>query len=197
MPCRRLIGCQTDARGVSCIRRQAISAFRPHEPDHNRDNDMCAHESRNDLKALYLPVVTAMADRWAEGKILNPDSGRANGYYRMTGWLLNYVAEHHMHCRKEYTRCRKVATVTAERNRRLRWISTGLPRGSACRNETVQWRGTVFGSLFSKRLYATIMPIAKTMAPMPSKTLMYGGAVRARRITTVATAKAELRNRTG
>lgn len=95
MPCRRLIGCQTDARGVSCIRRQAISAFRSHEPDHNRDNDMCAHESRNDLKALYLPVVTAMADRWAEGKILNPDSGRANGYYRMTGWLLNYVAEHH------------------------------------------------------------------------------------------------------
>jgi len=55
---------------------------------------MQTHESLDDLKALYLPLVTAMVDRWAAGKPLNPESGRANGYYRMTGWLLNYVAEY-------------------------------------------------------------------------------------------------------
>ena len=55
---------------------------------------MQAYDFPDDLKARYLPVVTAMVDRWAEGKALNPDSGRANGYYRMIGWLLNYVAEH-------------------------------------------------------------------------------------------------------
>jgi hypothetical protein len=49
---------------------------------------------REALKTRYLPIVTEMVDRWAEGKPLNPESGRANGYYRLTGWLLDYVVQH-------------------------------------------------------------------------------------------------------
>ena len=47
-----------------------------------------------ELKTLYLPAVAAIVDRWAEGKALNPDSGRANGYYRLTAWLLDYLVLH-------------------------------------------------------------------------------------------------------
>jgi len=47
-----------------------------------------------ELKARCMPVVTEMVDRWAEGKPLNPDSGKANGYYRLTGWLLDYMEQH-------------------------------------------------------------------------------------------------------
>lgn len=50
--------------------------------------------TEGDLKALYQPLVTAVADLWAEGKPLNPDSGKANGYYRLSGWLLDYLVQH-------------------------------------------------------------------------------------------------------
>lgn len=46
------------------------------------------------LKAHYTPVVTEMVESWAEGKPLNPDSGKPNGYYRLTAWLLEYVMRH-------------------------------------------------------------------------------------------------------
>ncbi len=46
------------------------------------------------LKTRYIPVVTEMVESWAEGKPLNPESGKANGYYRLTAWLLEYVIRH-------------------------------------------------------------------------------------------------------
>ncbi|NEX11761.1 MAG: hypothetical protein C1942_03530 [Prosthecochloris sp.] len=46
------------------------------------------------MRDLYRPIVTAMVDRWSEGKPLNPDSGKANGYYRLTAWLLDYLVLH-------------------------------------------------------------------------------------------------------
>lgn len=49
---------------------------------------------REELEKRYLPLVTEMVERWAEGKPLNPDSGKANGYYRLSAWLLDYVAVH-------------------------------------------------------------------------------------------------------
>ena len=86
--------CQAEAGQLSFVKRHeaSASACRTCESDRNR-HTMQAYDSPDDLKARYLPVVTAMVDRWAEGKALNPDSGRANGYYRMIGWLLNYVTE--------------------------------------------------------------------------------------------------------
>jgi hypothetical protein len=65
------------------------------EPETSFSNaDMQQRNTEGELKTLYLPAVTAMADRWAEGKPLNPDSGRANGYYRLSAWLLDYLVRH-------------------------------------------------------------------------------------------------------
>jgi len=44
-----------------------------------------------ELRARYMQVVTEMVDCWAEGKPLNTDSGKANGYFRLTAWLLEYL----------------------------------------------------------------------------------------------------------
>lgn len=54
-------------------------------------NQKLGHEK---LKTRYSPLVTEMVERWAEGKPLNADSGKANGYYRLTGWLLDYLVLH-------------------------------------------------------------------------------------------------------
>ena len=55
---------------------------------------MNRQDEQDELEALYEPLVRAMADRWAEGKPLNPDSGKANGYFRLSAWLLDYLVQH-------------------------------------------------------------------------------------------------------
>ncbi|HWR01187.1 MAG TPA: hypothetical protein VN371_04940 [Chlorobaculum sp.] len=42
----------------------------------------------------YRPVVEKIVDRWAVGKPVNQFSNRANGYYRLTNYLLDYLVEH-------------------------------------------------------------------------------------------------------
>ncbi|NTU58671.1 MAG: hypothetical protein HGB00_07100 [Chlorobiaceae bacterium] len=42
----------------------------------------------------YMPAVEAIVERWAVGKPLNPFSNKANGYYRLTSYLLEYLIEH-------------------------------------------------------------------------------------------------------
>ena len=51
-------------------------------------------QTQDELANRYRHVVTTMVERWAEGKPLNPGSGKANGYYRLTGWLLDYLQRH-------------------------------------------------------------------------------------------------------
>jgi hypothetical protein len=51
---------------------------------------------REELMARYLPVVLALVERWAAGRPVNEHSGKAVGYYRLTGWLLDYVVQHRM-----------------------------------------------------------------------------------------------------
>lgn len=50
------------------------------------------------LEALYRPVVEEIVERWAEGKPPNPSpaatTDKPSGYFRLTGWLLDYVVKH-------------------------------------------------------------------------------------------------------
>jgi len=52
-------------------------------------------EQRNALEAHYRSVVTEIVERWAVGKPPNPSpaatSGKPSGYFRLTGWLLDYL----------------------------------------------------------------------------------------------------------
>lgn len=38
--------------------------------------------------------VRQLVERWAEGRPLHPDSGKAVGYYRLTGFLTEYLERH-------------------------------------------------------------------------------------------------------
>lgn len=50
---------------------------------------------RNQLEVLYRPVVEEIVERWAVGKPPNPSpaatSNKPSGYFRLTGWLLEYM----------------------------------------------------------------------------------------------------------
>ncbi len=43
---------------------------------------------------LYRPVVEKIVDHWAIGKPINLFSNKANGYYRLTNYLLEYLVKH-------------------------------------------------------------------------------------------------------
>ncbi|MBN1928258.1 MAG: hypothetical protein JW764_01745 [Chlorobiaceae bacterium] len=51
------------------------------------------------LEAMYRPVVEEIVERWAAGKPPNPSpaatSDKPSGYFRLTGYLLDYVIRHH------------------------------------------------------------------------------------------------------
>jgi hypothetical protein len=49
---------------------------------------------RDQAVALYRPVVEGIVDRWAVGKPINQFSSKANGYYRLTNYFLEYLMEH-------------------------------------------------------------------------------------------------------
>jgi hypothetical protein len=49
---------------------------------------------RDQAVALYRPVVEKIVDSWAVGKPINQFSNKANGYYRLTNYLLEYLIEH-------------------------------------------------------------------------------------------------------
>jgi hypothetical protein len=46
---------------------------------------------REQFVSLYKPIVEEIVDRWAVGKPINQFSGMANGYYRLTNFLLEYL----------------------------------------------------------------------------------------------------------
>ncbi|NTW51629.1 MAG: hypothetical protein HGB22_03475 [Chlorobiaceae bacterium] len=51
--------------------------------------------SERDTKAEpYRPIVERIVDSWAVGKPVNQFSNKANGYYRLTNYLLDYLIEH-------------------------------------------------------------------------------------------------------
>jgi hypothetical protein len=49
---------------------------------------------REQAAALFRPVVEEIVDRWAFGKPINQFSNKANGYYRFTNYLLEYLVEY-------------------------------------------------------------------------------------------------------
>lgn len=52
----------------------------------------------NARETLYREQVEALVEKWAEGKPPNPaaesPTAKPSGYYRLSGWLLEYLMEH-------------------------------------------------------------------------------------------------------